>query len=163
MDSLKPALKGQYHAALDMLKGAIEECPDSIWVSGIPPRSFWRLAYHTLFFTHLYLQVHDSDFVAWDLHRDEVESDPERERLDAKPYTKVEMLAYWDQVDAMVDPQIDRIDLSSPESGFSWYRIPKLDHIIVNLRHVQEHAGQLRDRLLEAGIDQKWCTKRLNG
>jgi hypothetical protein len=160
MDILKPALKGQYHAALDMLRGAIEACPDSIWLGGVPPRSFWRLAYHTLFFTHLYLQVQMDDFVAWELHRDEVESDEERERLDATPYSRAEILAYWDLVDAMVDPQIDLVDLNSKESGFSWYSIPKLDHILLNMRHVQEHAGQLRDRLLEAGIDQRWRTNR---
>ena len=160
MDNLKPALKGQFHAALDMLKGAIEECPDAPWGGGVPPRSFWRLVYHTLFFTHLYLQVRDEEFVRWELHRDEVESDAERERLDAAPYSRAAMLTYWELVDAMVDPQLDKIDLNSPESGFSWCKIPKLDHVILNIRHIQEHAGQLRDRLLEAGIDQKWCTKR---
>lgn len=160
MANLKPALKGQYHAALDMLKGAIEECPDAIWIGGVPPRQFWRLSYHTLFFTHLYLQVHSEEFVPWEHHRDEVESDQERERLDATPYSKAELLAYWELVDAMVDPQLDQIDLSAPGSGFSWYKIPKLDHIILNIRHIQEHAGQIRDRLLEAGIDQRWFTKR---
>lgn len=160
MDCLKPALKGQYHAALDMLKWAIEACPDDLWVGGIPPRSFWRLTYHTLFFTDLYLQVRDEEFVLWEHHRDEVESDAERERPDARPYTREEILAYWERVDAMVDAQIDRIDLNSPESGFHWYKIPKLDHILLNLRHIQEHTGGLRDRLLEAGIDQRWCTKR---
>lgn len=43
MDNLKPALKGQFHAALaptgvrmdDMLKGAVEECPDALWVGGV--------------------------------------------------------------------------------------------------------------------------------
>ena len=60
----------------------------------------------------------------------------------------------------MVDPQIDKIDLSALESGFNWYTIPKLDHVILNIRHIQEHAGQLRDRLLEVGIDQRWHTKR---
>jgi hypothetical protein len=159
LDSLKPALKGQYHAAMDMLKGAIEECPEDLWLGGVPPRSFWRLAYHTLFFTHLYLQVREEDFVAWKLHRDEVESDQERERLDATAYSKDEILAYWKLVDEMVDPQLDKIDLSAPTSGISWYKIPKLDHVILNLRHVQEHAGQLRDRLLEAGIDQRWVTR----
>jgi hypothetical protein len=160
MDTLKPALKGQYHAALDMLKGAIEPCPDELWVGGVPPRSFWRLAYHTLFFAHLYLQVRSEDFVPWELHRDDVESDPERESLSAKPYSQEEMLSYWTLVDAMVDPQIDKIDLTSPESGFDWYTIPKLDHVILNMRHIQDHAGQLRDRLLEAGIDQGWRTRR---
>ena len=160
MENLKSALKGQTHASLLMLKGAIDACPDAIWVGGVPPRSFWRLAYHTLFFTHLYLQVRDAEFVAWEFHRDEVVGPRERERLDATPYSRAEMLAYWERVDAMVDPQIDLIDLSAPDSGFDWYKIPKLDHIILNMRHIQEHAGQLRDRLLEAGIDQRWFTKR---
>ena len=160
MENLKPALKGQYHAALDMLQGAISECPESLWTSGTPPRSFWRLAYHTLFYAHLYLQVRSEDFVPWELHRDEVESDAEREVLDPTPYTKAELLAYWEIVDAMVDPQIDKIDLSSPECGIPWYSIPKLDHVVLNMRHIQEHAGQLRDRLMEAGIDQRWHTRR---
>lgn len=162
MDNVKRAIKGQYHAALDMLKLAVEACPADLWVGGVPPRSSWRLVYHTLFFTHFYLQVRSEEFVPWEHHRDEVESDAEHERLDAVPYTTAETLEYWNIVDAMVDAQIDKIDLNSAESGFKWYKIPKLDHIILNLRHIQEHAGQLRDRLLEAGIDQKWCTIRLN-
>jgi hypothetical protein len=160
MDNFKSALKGQYHAALDMLRGAIEACPEDIWVGGVPPRSFWRLAYHTLFFTHLYLQVKEADFVAWERHRDEAESDQDRERLDATPYTKAEILAYWAMVDGMVDFQLDKIDLNARDCGIPWYSIPKLDHIILNMRHIQEHAGQLRDRLLQAGIDQQWVTKR---
>lgn len=160
MENLKSALKGQYHAALDMLKGAIEACPDTLWIGGSPRRSFWRLAYHALFFTHLYLQIRGTEFVPWKHHRDEVEGDAETERLDATPYSRAEILTYWELVDAMVDPQLDKIDLSALESGFHWYKIPKLDHVLLNLRHIQEHAGQLRDRLLEAGIDQKWCTKR---
>ena len=160
MENLKPALKGQYHAALYMLKGAIESCPDAQWIAGVPPRSFWRLAYHTLFFAHLYLEVTSEGFVAWENHRDEVISDHERERLDATPYTQAELLAYWELVDAMVDPQLDKIDLNSPDSGFSWYTIPKLDHVLLNMRHIQEHAGGLRERLIETDIDQKWVSKR---
>jgi hypothetical protein len=160
MDNLKPALKGQYHAALDMLRGAIETCPDSLWTGGVPPRSFWRLAYHCLFYAHCYLEVHCDDFTPWEHHRNEAEGYQGEERMDATPYTQAELLTYWEIVDARVDPQIDKIDLSSSESGFYWYKIPKLDHVLLNLRHIMDHSGQLRDRLLEAGIDQKWHTKR---
>lgn len=160
MDNLKPALKGQYHAAMDMLRGALEACPDEIWTGGTPPRQFWRLAYHALFYTHLYLEVRESDFEAWELHRDEVESDQERERLDATPYTRAELLAYWSQVDGQIDAQLDKIDLNAPECGIPWYTLPKLDHVLLNLRHLSEHAGQLRDRVMEAGGDQRWYTKR---
>ena len=159
MESIRSALKSQYHAALAMLREAIETCPDPIWVSGNPPRQFWRLAYHTLFFTHLYLEVHMDDFQAWSKHRDEVESDQERELLEPTPYSRAEILEYFAIVDGRVDSQIDKIDLNSQETGIPWYKMPKLDHVILNLRHVQEHAGQLRDRLMEAGIDQKWTSK----
>jgi hypothetical protein len=160
MDPVRAALRGQYHGAMDMLRGAIEACPDDLWVAGHPPRSFWRLAYHTLFFGQLYLEVRYEDFKPWEHHRDEVESDAERERLDARPYTQAELLTYWDWIDEWADGQFDRIDLASPDSGFSWYKMPKLDHVILNIRHISEHAGQLRDRLLEAGIDQKWHSRR---
>lgn len=156
MDPLRDALKSQYHASLAMLRQTIEECPDHLWNSGNPPRQFWRLIYHTLFFTHLYLECSDKDFRQWEKHRDEVESDAEGEKLDATPYSKAELLEYWELVDRRVNTQVDKIDLTSPESGIPWYKMPKLDHQIVNIRHIQEHAGQLRDRLLEAGIDQKW-------
>ncbi len=159
-EEIKPALKGQYHAAMDMLRGAIDSCPPDVWIGGNPPRSFWRLAYHTLYFTHLYLEQTMETFVKWEHHRDEVESDQEHERDDATPYTKEEILAYWQIVDDGIDGQIDRLDLTSMEAGFYWYKIPKLDHVILNLRHISEHAGQLRDRVMEAGVDQKWYTKR---
>jgi hypothetical protein len=42
---------------------------------------------------------------------------------------------------------VDALDLMSDESGFSWYPIPKLEHQLVNLRHIQHHMAQLADRL----------------
>jgi hypothetical protein len=156
MDSLRDALKGQYHAALSMLRQTIETCPDTLWNSGTPPRQFWRLAYHTLYYTHLYLELKAENFQQWVKHRDEVESDQEREKLDATPYSRAELLEYWDIVDGRVDAQIDAMDLTAPECGIPWYKMPKLDHQIMNIRHIQEHAGQLRDRLLEAEVDQRW-------
>ncbi len=156
MEFVRSALKSQYHGALVMLRSALETCPDARWESGIPPRQFWRLAYHTLFYAHLYLELNEQDFQPWSEHRDEVESDQQREKIDAVPYSKIELLEYWELVDQRVDSQIDRMDLTSPDCGIPWYKMPKLDHQIMNIRHIQEHAGQLRDRLLEAGVDQSW-------
>jgi hypothetical protein len=161
MDALRTALKGQYHGALDMLRNAIDTCPPDIWVSGKPPRQFWRLAYHTLYFTHFYTELSADDFQKWEKHRDEVESDQEHEELEPTPYTKQEILEYLEVVDSRIDPQIDRMDLESQECGIPWYKMAKLDHQIMNIRHVQEHTGGLRDRLLEAGVDQGWVGRRL--
>jgi hypothetical protein len=47
----------------------------------------------------------------------------------------------------MVDAAVDALDLESGSSGFAWYPIPKLEHQLVNLRHIQHHTAQLADRL----------------
>jgi hypothetical protein len=154
---IRTVLKGQYHGALLMLKEAIEQCPDELWGMDGDSRSAWRIAYHTLFYTHIYLQQTEHDFgnVVWNKARKGAENvwggQPEM-----PAYSKADTLEYWTIVDSVVDSQLDTLDLESQESGFSWYSIPKLDHVIMNLRHIQEHTGQLRDRLFQAGGDARW-------
>jgi hypothetical protein len=47
--------------------------------------------------------------------------------------------------------------VATSRSGFSWYRMSKLEHQFVNLRHIQHHAAQLADRLRSAaGVGIKW-------
>ena len=58
---------------------------------------------------------------------------------------------------AMSDQAIDTLDLDHPDSGFSWYKVPKLEHLIVSVRHIQHHTAQLADRLRNiAGIGTVW-------
>jgi len=33
------------------------------------------------------------------------------------------------------------LDLSAPQCGFPWYKMPTLEHQIVNIRHIQHHAA----------------------
>jgi len=47
----------------------------------------------------------------------------------------------------MIDSAVDRLDLTSPDRGFSWYKISKREHEFVNLRHIQHHTGQLAERI----------------
>lgn len=70
MTMLRAALKSQYHAALAMLRDAIRRCPDDLWTNrggGVTP--FWRIAYHTLYYTHLYLQPSNRVFRPWEGHQ----------------------------------------------------------------------------------------------
>jgi hypothetical protein len=56
----------------------------------------------------------------------------------------------------MVDGSVDAADFTWNESGFH-YRMSKLEHQLVNLRHIQHHAAQLADRVrqaIDAGV--KW-------
>jgi len=92
----------------------------------------------------LYLQQNETTFVLWSQHH----GDDDGTR--GEPYSKAQVLEYWSFVDHAVDGAVDLLDLESPESGFSWYTMSKLEHQLVNIRHVQHHSAQLADRLRSA-------------
>ena len=147
--SLPATLKSQYYASLAMLSGAIDACPAELWTSDRYVNPFWQVAYHTLFYTHLYLQPAEADFVPWKHHREahnRFATGPD-EGLILIPYSVAEIQSYCHYCQGMVDAAVDRLDLTAPESGFYWYRMSKLEHQFVNLRHIQHHTGQLADRL----------------
>lgn len=150
------ALKNQYHAALATLKQAIDRCPDDLWTAEGHPSQFWQVAYHAIFFTHLYLQPDERAFTPWESHRDEYQFlgglpwAPNRPPKLEEPYSKEEILEYWQLCDAMIDAGVDKLDLAATDCGFSWYKMPKLNHQIMNIRHVQEHAAQLTERIRSA-------------
>jgi len=157
--AVRDALKGQYHAALDMLREAIELCPDELWLDDTPHNAFWRVAHHTLFFVHLYLLDAPEDFVPPEWHEKDVQNpdgmsrpaDPASDLpVSAEPYTRSQVLEYWDLCESMVDERVDAMDIGSPTSGFYWYPISKLEHQIVNIRHTAYHAAQLADRIRAA-------------
>lgn len=157
--ALGTILKSQYHAVLAMLRECIEQCPEDLWHDDRPTNAFWQNAYHVLFFAHFYLQPTSDDFRPWERHQSDVQHpdgipgppDPSSSLpLIPRPYSKADAIDYWKVCDDMVDAAVDRLDLWSTESGFSWYPIPKLEHQIVNLRHIQHHAAQLADRLRAA-------------
>ena len=53
---IRSALKSQYHGALKTLEEVIEKCPEAMWNDPADGAArFWRVAYHTLFYTHFYL------------------------------------------------------------------------------------------------------------
>jgi hypothetical protein len=165
-DPLREVLKSQYHAALAMLRDAVDRCPEDTWYDTGPRNAFWQIAYHTLFFTHLYLQPTEHAFVPWRGHQssnqnpDGIAGEPDpksRMPLIPEPYTRRQVLEYWADCDDRVDRWVDALDLAAPDSGFSWYSMSKLEHQFVNLRHVQHHAAQLADRLRQAnGVGVRW-------
>jgi hypothetical protein len=160
---IRPILKSQYHAALAMLGQAVRSCPDDLWTDKAYQNAFWHIAYHTLFFTHLYLQKDGDAFVPWERHREEYQFfdnlpwPPHRMPNIGKPYTKDDVLEYWSFCDAMVDSAVSQLDLDAAECGFSWYKMSKLEHQLNNIRHIQHHTAQLSDRLrAKAGVGVAW-------
>jgi len=168
--ALRASLKSQYHAALAMLREGIEQCPDDLWTSAAHTNAFWQVAYHALFFTHLYLGQREDDFSPWERHQADNQNpdgiagtpDPRSDLpLIPRPYSKADVLAYWRICDDLVDSAVDRLDLHAPDSGFSWYHTSKLEHQIVSIRHLEHHVGQLADRLRSAAnVGVRWVQSR---
>ena len=117
VEALRSALKSQYHAALAMLHGAIERCPGGLWSSEEYLNQFWRIAYHALYYTHLYMQPSADVFTPWQHHQtgiqhmDDIPAPPEIEDLTelphrppqtGEPYTKAQLLEYLSICDQMV-------------------------------------------------------------
>jgi hypothetical protein len=151
---LRQALKEQYHAGLAMLAECVEKCPEDVWREGEQSRPFWGIAFHAVYYTHLYLVQNEAAFQPWPGQREN--RLPEGDDI----YQRTEILDYIRFVDALIDPTVDQLDLASDETGFSWYpNMSKLSHQLMNLRHTQGHVGQLSELLMARGIDTDWISK----
>jgi hypothetical protein len=155
-------LISQYRASLEMLRAAIAQCPEHVWTDDSRRNRFWRIAYHTLHYAHLYLGRSLETFVPWEGAR------ADYQYLGAKPYPPYEMpvidepcsredlLDFARLVDVRVDASIRGLPLDDP-SGFPWLPFGRLELTIYSIRHIQHHAGQLVDRLREhSGIHVAW-------
>jgi hypothetical protein len=130
-------IQSQYLASLGMLKQVIVKCPESLWDAPGNQDKFWRKSYHALFYAHLYLQRAEKDFVPWEKHHD-----PDGD----VPFTKDEVLEYLSFVEKQVADCVPSTDLEA-ESGFHWLPFDKLELQFYNIRHVQQHTGEVYERL----------------
>ena len=159
---IKETIKSQYYASLEMLRQAIMECPESLWSGTEYNNSFWRTAFHALFYTHLYLQPREEGFVPWEKHKDAYVSlgASEDGESEGEPYSKEELLSYLGLIWEQVEEQVSRMDLEA-ESGFHWLSFDKLELQFYNIRHVQQHTGELSERLGAKGeIEVRWVGKK---
>lgn len=164
-DAVRDALKRQYHAGLAMLRGAVERFPADRWTEPVAGSAFWQVAYHALFFTHFYLHSRAEVFEPFPGHQHAVQhADGLAGPADAasalpllpEPYTKEHVLAFADHLISTLDESVDALDLEAQDSGFAWYPLSKLEHQLVNLRHLSHHTGQLLERhraVTDSGID----------
>ena len=157
---VKSVIKSQYYAALEMLRQAVIQCPDDMWHFREDKNLFWHTAYHVLFYTHFYLQPKEEDFIPWEKHRDLLVSlagdEAERKAELSTPYSKEEINDYIDFCHKEAIKQVDALDLEA-ESGFYWLPFNKLELQFYNIRHIQQHTGELCGRLeVVEGIEINW-------
>jgi len=149
-----------------MLSTAIKLCPEDLWFSMEYRNRFWHITYHSVFYTHLYVQPSEGDFQAWSKHvpnanffgpgpwaKDEPFQIPEA-------YAKPDVQEYLELCRAEVEKQVPLLRLEDG-SGFSWLPFNKFELQLYNIRHLQHHTGQLIERLRTAadiGVD--WIGSR---
>jgi hypothetical protein len=63
-----------------------------------------------------------------------------------EPYTKVEILEYFEVCRKQVSEQVRLLQLDGP-SGFYWLPLNKLEIQFYSIRHIQQHCGELCERL----------------
>ncbi len=160
--NVKDVIKSQYHASLAMLKQAIVNCPDGMWDDQQHKNRTWHIAYHALFYMHLYLQSSEEAFIPWAKHREQANrmegrpQPPGEKPEGSPPYSRDEILEYWELVRKEVDDRVDSLNLEA-ESGFYWLPMDKMELQFYNIRHLQQHTGELCERLgREHGIDVDW-------
>jgi hypothetical protein len=149
------AIQSQYLAALGMLEQAVRKCPTTLWTRASDTAAFWNVAYHALFYLHLYVSSDIGAFVVWEKHRDGCESLAPQ---NGEPYSQADILDYAAFCRLQIERQVPKFDLAGP-SGFDWMPMRKFEHQIYVIRHVQQHAGELMERLgSHAGISVDWIT-----
>ena len=144
----------QFGAAIDMLGECLHDCPDELWEKSLwedqPDQwvaagfsQFWYLGYHTLFWLDLYLTGAEEGFVPPEPF-DLVEM--KAGEVLPRTYTRAELLHYLEYsrrkchetIGAISNEQANRL------CRFAWGELPFAELQLYNLRHVQEHAAQLR-------------------
>ena len=164
----KKIIKSQYLAALEMLAQAISHCPQELWADPEDKNQFWNVAYHALFYTHLYLQKAEEDFQPWEKHIEGLHSfDPLPDSAlggaeNRFPFSKEDLLAYLDFCRQVVRDRVAATNLEA-DSGFSWIPFNKLQLQFYNIRHIQHHTGELYERLgTRADIEVRWVGMALD-
>lgn len=150
--AIQEIVESQYLASLEMLKQALEKCPEDRWNPPGEKNKFWHVAFHALFYTHLYLQPTEKDFTPWEKHKPHFTSlsdDPtslEHLQTGQGGYTQADLLEYLAFCQREVSKQLATLDFHA-ESGFHWLPFNKLEVQLYNIRHIQHHTGELYQQL----------------
>ena len=151
-DSIRSAFDTQYQAGLDMLEAAVRACPDDAWDSDAHVNRFWHIAYHALFYVHLYLFQSLSERSPWSGHREGAQNLGQ----EVGPYSRDSILEYLAFCRDHARSRIAKLDLTA-ESGFPWLTFGPVERLAYNLRHLQHHTGQLSERIRQdTGNGVRW-------
>jgi hypothetical protein len=165
IDVYKSALLGQFHAALAMLESAVRQCPDEHWHGIVGTQPFSHVAYHTLFYTDFYLTQNEASYRRPPFHREEYQFfggtklPSEEEPIADFPFPREVVLEYVDYCHRKANEVIaaETAESLAGPPGFEWYKIPRAEFLLNEVRHIQHHTAQLGLYLRRvAGLEFRW-------
>ncbi|MBT8233104.1 MAG: DinB family protein [Saprospiraceae bacterium] len=138
----------QFGAALDMLRNAIEKCPDNYWDE---TDQLWYLAYHTLFWTEYYLDDYELPFKSTTFGHSEF--DPKGVKPN-RVFSKLELINALEKIKKNAELKITNLNEEDAQKPFSGYKkgYTFTEITLYNMRHIQHHAAQM-NILLRQKID----------
>lgn len=79
-----------------------------------------------------------------------------------EPYTKEEILEYLELCQRQVEERVASLNLDAA-SGFHWLPFGKMELQFYNIRHMQQHIGELCERLgTSANVEVDWVGTNAN-
>jgi hypothetical protein len=150
--NLRNIIQSQTLASLAMLKQAVIKCPPEAWDNPQDKDKFWFVAYHALRFAHQYLKANEKRYPRWEQRP---HSNP------GKTFSKDEILERIALVERDVVEQIPIMDLEA-QTGATGALANKLELQLYNIRHIQQHTGELYQRLSPYNLKLEWASQRTN-
>ncbi len=162
----------QFAATIQMIRSAIDACPDPLWDDRTGGSPFWHLAYHALFYTDFYLSDDHKVFHPAEFHHDKAQFLPgdyqEYAGIVTTPeqaFRKDHLLDYADHCLQKCEETLSELTdgRAHQRCGFWWYGLNVGEFLLNNLRHAQHHAGQLNLLLRRrANIGMEWMGTKDN-
>ena len=159
---MRAAIGGQFGAAINTLREAIENCPETLWNDRSEGAPFWQIAYHTLFCLHMYscpslkaltparFHVEDAQFLAGDYPW----LDPPRTiDVPAFVFSKADVLSYLQECRESLHCDVGRDDVRARGRAVrismvrhERRRAAALESAPRNASHRPTHAGAASSR-----------------
>ena len=162
-DLCKQILANQFDASLCTLAHAVERCPDELWNAPVAKYPFCQVAFHTLFFADLYLELNEEGLSRQPFHQANPDFFGDYEQLQYREpqslYERSQIRTYLefvrDKANATLAAETAET-LAAPEQ-FQRRLSSRAELYLYNLRHIQHHAAQLILRLrLDSDVDVPW-------
>ena len=160
---LNNLILAQHHAALATLRHCIEQCPDDSWNEKVANLPISTAAFHTLFWTDMYLELNTDHFQEQKFHKINVEMFGEYEErkseLQKQIYEKSDVVNYLNYCTEKAEKVIlaETQESLAAKSGFHWLECSRAEVHVYSIRHIQHHAAQISMRLrIDHNIQIPW-------